>query len=155
LDLTNLDNGLGLTGEVGNESETAWPAISACFVFWWLDGTLKVVLVKPKEARMSEGLDNESRKHGTGHAHVIPEKDLRLGSIFTGGPSRIGTATRGVCGRPPEPREQTAATVVNHEQTSLFLLIFSFATYVRDAGMGICVRSQPEAMSISAVAARN
>jgi hypothetical protein len=34
--------------------------------------------------------------------------------------------------RPPKPREQTGITVDKREQTSLFLLIFSFATYVRD-----------------------
>jgi hypothetical protein len=38
-------------------------------------------------------------------------------------------------GWPPKPHEQTTMRVVNHEQTSLFLLIFSFAIYVRDAGV--------------------
>ena len=36
---------------------------------------------------------------------------------------------------PPKPRQQTAITVVNHRKRWLFLLIFSFAIYVRDAGV--------------------
>jgi hypothetical protein len=36
---------------------------------------------------------------------------------------------------PPKPREQTGITVAKREQTSLFLLIFSIAIYVRDAGV--------------------
>jgi hypothetical protein len=38
-------------------------------------------------------------------------------------------------GWPPKPREQTAIKVVNRSQGTLFLLIFSIATYVRDAGV--------------------